>query len=154
MLFRNTFSVLAMIMMATLAHAEMHLQSGHVRAMPPGQPNTAAFLVLMNHSDKAVTLVAAKTSAAKKAEFHNHIKDDKGMMRMRAVEKIEIPAGGQFEFKSGSHHVMLMGLNTPLKPKQYVALTLIDDAKNEYTFELPVKSLIAKQEHHGHHHHH
>ena len=154
MLFRQFFSLLAMVMMASLAQAELHLKSGHVRAMPPGQPNTTAFMVLMNHSNQDVTLVAAKTQAANKAEFHSHTMDKMGVMQMRPVAQVTIPAGGQFEFKSGAHHVMLMGLKTPLKPEENVELVLVDSTNHEHRFTLPVKSLIAPQEHHGHHHHH
>ena len=144
---------------ALTAQAELQVKDGYVRAMPPGQPNTAAFMLVTNSSNEAIKLVAASTDKSKKAEFHNHTMDDKGVMRMRAVESVEVPAGGQFEFKPGAFHVMVMGLTQPLKPSQTVKLQLKDASGKVYEYSLPVKSLVAgngaqKHEHHGHHHHH
>lgn len=151
--FRKTLIFAVIFMIASLSQAELSLQSGHVRAMPPGQPNTAVFMVLTNASDKDITLVSAHTSSAQKAEFHTHIKDSAGVMKMRSVDSIMITAGSQFEFKSGAHHVMLMGLHSPLTPQQTVDLTLTDSAGHTFAFSLPVKSLMAEQGHHHHHHH-
>lgn len=147
--------------LALTAQADLQVKDGYVRAMPPGQPNTAAFMLVTNSSKEAVKLVSASTDKSTKAEFHNHTMDDKGVMRMRAVESIEIPAGGQFEFKPGAFHVMVMGLTQPLKPSQTVKLQLKDESGKVYEYSLPVKSLVPgkgakKHGHHdhGHHHHH
>lgn len=135
------------------AQAELQFADGFVRAMPPGQPNSAAFMRVTNTSDKAVYLVAASTPQAEKAEFHNHTVDDKGIMRMRAVDRVEIPAGGQFEFKPGSYHVMIMGLKVSLRPMQIVDVQLQDADGKQYELRLPVKSLVPQKDH-GHHHSH
>lgn len=134
------------------ATAQISIENPSVRAMPPGQPNTAAFMLMRNTSKEAIRLVSASTPAAKKAEFHSHKKDDKGVMRMRKEPYVEIAAGRNFEFKSGGFHIMLMGLNKPLKSGDIVALTVIDSRGQSYDFNLPVTSLV-KQDHHHHHHH-
>lgn len=152
---RQCISFLLFSLMALGAQAELKIKDGYVRAMPPGQPNTAAFMTLVNTSNKSVSLIFASTDQSAKAEFHTHTVDDKGIMRMRSLESVEIPANGQFEFKPGAHHVMVMGLKQPLKPSQMVKLTLKDTDGNQYDYDLSVKSLIAeKNEQHGHHHHH
>jgi len=83
----------AIFMIAMQAQAELVIHDATVRAMPPGQPNTAAFLKLENTSKQAITLVSASTSVAKKAEFHTHVKNSQGVMSMQQVPSIEIAAG-------------------------------------------------------------
>ncbi len=94
------------------------------RLMPPGQPNTAAFMLLENASEEDIVLVAARSPASEVVELHTHIQDE-GMMRMREVARIDVPAGGQTELRPGGLHVMLIGLVEPLAPAVAVAITLV-----------------------------
>jgi copper(I)-binding protein len=80
--------------------------------------------------------------------------NDKGGMSMSQVLNIVIKPGQVFEFKSGAHHVMLMGLINPLKPGQQVPLTLQDTQGRSYTYDMPVVSILnSKPMSHDHHHH-
>ena len=61
-------------------------------------------------------------------------------MRMRAVPKLDLPAGQPVELKPGGYHLMLMDLKQPLAPGSTVPLTLVlRDAKGmESKLELKV----------------
>ena len=133
--------------------AQITIENPSVRAMPPGQPNTAAFMVMHNTDKEVVRLVKLTTSIAKKAEFHSHKKDEKGVMRMRKEAHVEIAANDSFTFQSGGYHIMLIGLKQPLKAGDIVPLTLEDSNGNAYSFNLPVVSLVKKMDHSHHHHH-
>jgi hypothetical protein len=47
-----------------------------------------------------------------------------GMLGMRPVDRVEIPAGGTLELKPGSYHIMLIGLNQELKAGDTIEITL------------------------------
>ena len=47
-----------------------------------------------------------------------------GMLGMRPVDRVEIPAGGKLELKPGSYHIMLIGLNQELKVGDKIEITL------------------------------
>ena len=47
-----------------------------------------------------------------------------GMMGMRPVARVEIPAGGKLELKPGSYHIMLIGLAGDLKVGETFEITL------------------------------
>ena len=64
----------------------------YVRAMPPGQKVTGAFLSLKNDGDSDRSLIRAESDVAKDVELHEHVHKD-GMMQMREVEKIDIAKG-------------------------------------------------------------
>jgi copper(I)-binding protein len=148
------FIFLSILMLSALSQAQLAMTDGRVRAMPPGQPNTAAFLTLTNKSDQDIELIAASTSVAKKAEYHSHTKDDKGVMRMAKEDSVKIAAGQTFEFKTGGYHIMIMGLKAPLTPGQTVQITLTDTMGKTYPLEFPVVSIMAEKSNQDHSHHH
>ena len=86
----------------------------YVRAIPPVVPNSGAFLTLQNTGDVEHRLVAASSPAAETVELHAHINDN-GMMRMRRVDGIDIPAKGTTQLRPGGLHIMLLGLKAPLR---------------------------------------
>jgi copper(I)-binding protein len=92
-----------------------------VRGTVAGQKATGAFMELTSRSD--VTLVSATSPAAGIVEVHEMTMAD-GVMRMRAVPRLALPAGVTVQLKPGSYHVMLMDLQRPLKKGDTVALTL------------------------------
>jgi copper(I)-binding protein len=133
-------------------HAAVQVQHPYARAVPPGQPNSAAFMTLHNHGDAANAVVSASSPAANVVELHTHIMAD-GMMKMRRVEQIEIPANGMTELKPGGLHIMLIGLKEQLKPGMKVALTLKFADDTETTIEAPVQEIMQSMGHDmGDHH--
>lgn len=156
----NVFRLLAisaMLFSCTSFAQDLVLKNGHVRIMPPGQPNTAAFLTLENITDKDIILTHVMSAIAKKSEYHTHTKNQQGVMSMRQVMSVTINANSVFEFKSGTHHIMLMGLKRSLQPDQKVKLALRSKSGNDYEFELPAVSILNEQpkdhSHHQHMHH-
>jgi copper(I)-binding protein len=84
--------------------------------------------------------------AAAIVEIHE-MKMDGGMMTMRAVDRIVLPAGKAVELKPGGYHVMLMDLAKPLKEGDSVPLKLTfeDKAGKKVTQDVnvPVRALTA-----------
>jgi periplasmic copper chaperone A len=110
----------------------------YVREVPPGTPNTGAFMMLMNMGDKDVKLVKAASPVAKVAELHTHINDN-GIMKMRPVAAIDVKAKGDATLKPGGLHVMLIDLKRPLKEGDKVAITLGFDDGSSKQIEAPVR---------------
>ena len=112
----------------------------YARAVPPGQPNSAVFMTLTNASKQPRALVAAQSAAAKTVELHTNV-DDNGVMRMRKIERIEVPAGGSVQLKPGGLHVMLIGLNGDLAAGGKVALDLSFDDGSHAQVQAPVRTI-------------
>ncbi len=92
-----------------------------VRATAPGQNLAAVDLSIT--SEQAATLVGVSTPAARSAELHS-MKSEGGMMAMRQVKSIELPAGKTMNLGENGYHLMLVGLKAPLKEGERVPLTL------------------------------
>lgn len=121
------------------------------RATAPGAPAGAAYLTVTNTGKQPDRLVAASTPAAKTTELHTHIHDN-GVMRMRPVEAIEVPAGGTVALKPGGLHVMMMGLNAPLAQGSTVEVTLTFEKAGKVTVPVAVQAAgaAAPMGHSGH----
>ena len=83
----------------------------------------AAFLSITNTGSAGDRLIASHTPAAKRAELHHHIMDN-GVMRMRQVKAIDLPAGVMTLLKPGNFHVMLFELKSMLKEGDMFPLSL------------------------------
>jgi copper(I)-binding protein len=83
----------------------------------------AAFMTITNASNQDDTLVSASATVSKVVELHTHIHDN-GVMRMRKVDSIAIPANGTAVLQPGGLHVMFIGLHQPLAQGEIIPVTL------------------------------
>ncbi len=83
----------------------------------------AAFMTIANASNQDDTLVSASATVSKVVELHTHIHDN-GVMRMRKVDSITIPANGTAVLQPGGLHVMFIGLHQPLAQGEIIPVTL------------------------------
>lgn len=148
-----------LILIATLgsacAWAQVKVEQAWARATVQGQKATGAFMKLT--APQATQLVAVSTPVAGVAEVHE-MKMDGGVMKMRALPALDLPANQSIELKPGGHHLMLMDLKAPLAKDTSVALTLtFRDAKGVETkqqLSVPVGTAMPAQAHgHGGHTH-
>ena len=123
------------VTLAVPAAAQVTVSDAWVRGTVAGQMGTGAFMKLVSPTD--VTLVGAASPAAKIVEVHE-MKQEGGMMKMNAVDRLPLPAGKSVELKPGGYHVMLMDLARPLKEGDVVPLTLtfVDKAGAKQTVEV------------------
>ncbi len=130
--------------------AAVMVHDAYVRAVPPGATVSAAFMTLHNPTGAPRAVVAAASPAATTVELHTH-QHDGGVMRMRQVERIDVPAGGQTALAPGGYHVMLIGLTGPLAEGATVPLTLTLDDGTRVTVDAPVRAVAPAGGGHAHH---
>ncbi len=124
------------------------IEGAHSIELPPVSDNGAAYFSIMNHGNEPDRLISASTPMAERAEFHTH-EASGGMMKMRRMESVEVPAKQMTEFAPGGLHVMLLGLKQPLKAGQAFALVLGFERAGSVEVEVTVQTL-AEQGHAGH----
>ena len=101
-----------------------------IRATAPGQTVSGAFMTLVNNSETAFTMTSVSFSGASTVEIHETSMNE-GIMRMRKVSHVDIPANGSAELKPGSYHIMLIGLEKEMKAgtAETLTLTFSDDSQ-------------------------
>jgi copper(I)-binding protein len=128
------------------------VEAPYVRAVPPGQRNSAAFMRLHNGGDQAHALTGARSPIAEAVELHTHMMRD-GMMSMRPVERVDLPAREVVSLQPGGLHVMLIGLQQQLELGKEVPLTLVFEDGSERRLGAPVQKINVEAMQHQHHQH-
>jgi copper(I)-binding protein len=118
---RLFLATVALALTPFAALAQVSVTDAWVRGTVPGQKVTGAFMQITSATD--ASLVAVTSPVAKVAEIHT-MSHDGGVMKMRPVEAIPLPAGKAVELGPGGYHVMLMDVGQPLKEGDTVPLTL------------------------------
>lgn len=110
--------------------------------------NGAVFLVIRNTGGEADRLSGVDTPAAAMALIHETTMLD-GVMRMRPVDALEIPAGGAAVFKPHGLHVMLMKLKAPLRQGGHVLITLHFEEAGSIEIAVPIAAAGAMSSPHS-----
>ena len=108
------------------------------RALPPVVKIGAAYLRINNSTSAAVTLVGAEASIAARAELHEHVHVN-GMMKMRQLHQVEIPAGDTVPFAPHGLHIMLFDLSESLDAGTDYELTLVFGSGERVRLIVPVR---------------
>ena len=132
--FAVLFSVLSV-------QAQVSVQGAWVRATVAQQKATGAFMQLQSAQD--ARLVSVQSSVAGVVEVHEMAMEG-GVMKMRAVPGLSLPAGKAVELKPGGYHVMLMDLKDPVKDGDTVPMTLVVEDKGGKRQSLDLKVPVRK----------
>jgi periplasmic copper chaperone A len=143
--------VLAFCIAFAIAPAQAHdfrigqvvIDHPYATPSPPGVSSGAVYIkALRNKGDAPDRLIAASTPVAERVVLHN-MQVEGGVMRMRAVSAIDVPAKGEVRMAHGSpagHHLMLDGLKAPLKDGDRFELTLRFEKAGERTVQIWVQT--------------
>ena len=123
--------VLAALLVASPVLAQAHevkagdltLKHPHMRASMGMSPTTAGYVVIENGGKSDERLVSAACTCAKMVMIHQtEIKN--AMASMKALDGLNIPAGGTAQLAPGGAHLMIVGLKAPIKAGTVVNMTL------------------------------
>lgn len=134
--------VLSILSIAAVFGADVEIDGAYARASILNVPNSAAFFVIKNNSDKDIAITSANSDIAEKNELHTHIKENQ-MLKMMKIEKLVVPAKSSLELKSGGDHVMLIGLKKELKAGDEISLELSFSDGDKKSIKVPVKDLAS-----------
>ena len=99
----------------------------------------AVYLKINNTGGQPDKLLAAKSDICEVTEIHQ-TKIENGVMQMIMVEDgLEIPAKGLVEFKTGGHHIMLIGLKESLEPGKHFEISFHFEKSGILTSQSKIK---------------
>ncbi len=157
-LFAGLLLGLSLSLSALAQAGEITVRDAWSRATAPGQE--AAMVDFTISSPEAARLVGFECGICRAAELHS-MTHKNGMMKMRQVDAIELPAGQAINLGSSGYHLMLMGLKQPLQAGEYVTVTLrvrtADGQERKVVVNAEVQPINAAKPMHDmgsmHHHH-
>ncbi|MEM8530581.1 MAG: copper chaperone PCu(A)C [Chloroflexota bacterium] len=113
----------------------------HAEGMSHGGNNGAAYMIINNSGEEVDRLVSASSDVAETIELHTVEEGDGGVMAMRQVENIEVPAGGETTLEPGGFHVMLIGLTQDLTAGDTFNVTLEFETAGTMDVEVEVREM-------------
>jgi copper(I)-binding protein len=149
--FNAALAALLLAGAAGVAHAgDIALERPWSRATPAGAPVAAGYVTLKNSGAAADRLVSATSDVAGKVEVHEMAMDN-GVMKMRPVNGLEIPAGKSVELKPGGYHIMFMQLKQQLKAGDTVKGVLTFEKAGAMPVEFKVEAMAGGEPGHKAH---
>ena len=109
-----------------------------VRATVPAQKATGAFMQLKSVKD--ARLVGASSPVAGMVEIHEMAMVG-DVMKMRAVQGIDMPGGKIVDLSPNGYHVMLMNLKSQIKEGDSVPISLVVESRDKKRSTIEVKAI-------------
>ena len=110
--------------------------TGFVRPAAAGAQATAAYVNLL--ASDGGRLVAVEAPGFRAVELHETVRED-GVMRMRQLDGVDLPANEVVRFAPGGTHVMLIGPEAGLAEGDRVSLTFRFESGVSVTLPVPVE---------------
>jgi periplasmic copper chaperone A len=137
--------IAASLLLFTQAYAGgIKITDAWTRATAPGQENGSVGVIITSPRD--ARLIAVSTKVADSAEIHT-MSMDNGVMKMRQLEFLPLPANAPVTLGPGGDHLMLFGLKHALKAGQKVPLILTiqyaDKSVEKINIKAEVRSLTG-----------
>lgn len=136
---------------ASAAQAQAVLEDAWVRALPPTQANTAAYVTVRNPGSEPLSITGGSAALASRVELHDTVEVD-GMLRMRQQESVTVPAGGSLAFAPGGLHLMLLELERMPAAGEMLQLCLDINGEALCTDAETRRAPASAGKEHQHHH--
>ena len=142
------FNLKAILLVLTLlaggsgatAQSQLSWSEGHVNALIPGQEVSAGYLRITNNGEQDETLVGFASAAAAMVQLHESSMSN-GMMSMKHIESIVIPAGDSIQLQPSGLHLMIMGTNKEAFAGESISIDFHFESGAMFTASLPIKSM-------------
>jgi copper(I)-binding protein len=142
---------LAVALLGAPAWADLSIEGAWVRALPPTQSSTAAYLSAVNDGEEAVRITGASAPVAGEVQIHTTRELD-GMLRMERVPAIDLAPGERVELAPGGMHLMLLDLERMPALGDSVKLCLLPAGGGAVCTTAEVRrDAGGEEQHHGHH---
>ena len=130
----------AIALSACGAGGDIEVHEPWARAAMTGE-NSAAYMMVHNHSSSADELIGASSDVADAVELHLSQMGANGEMQMIPQESIALGAGEEIMLQPGSYHIMLIGLKKDIKVGDKIQITLHFKNHADITVEVPVQEM-------------
>lgn len=117
--------------------ADLSFSQGWSPEAPPGR-TMAGFVTISNPGDRDIELVDGESPKFARVEFHT-MSMDEGMMRMRRLDSLTVPAGETVELAPRGLHLMLFEPRQRLTAGDVIEIELIDAGGKRHAYSAEVR---------------
>ncbi|MCZ6724058.1 MAG: copper chaperone PCu(A)C [Gammaproteobacteria bacterium] len=131
--------LLALLIYSLPAAAEsLQFTDAWIKNLPMAVPVRAGYMHIFNNQSLEVTIVSLESKSFESIQIHQSLEVD-GMMSMRPVDTLSIPAGESPVLAPGGFHLMMMNPQEQLIPGEKVAVTLHYQDRKTQTIDMVVR---------------
>ncbi len=145
-LIRSLLALAAALALPAWAQPTLQVADAWARATVPGQRATGVFMQITAREN--ARLVSVASAVAGVAEIHE-MRLEGDVLRMRAIEGLDLPAGRAVGLRPGGYHLMLMDLKTGLARNTSVPLTLVFTDSRGVQSKVELSVPVASSAPHG-----
>ena len=138
-LYRMGGLLAALLLSVNVYAGDVSVEGAWSRATAPGQDSGMVDMSIT--SKQAAMLVGVSSLACKAVELHS-MTHEGGVMKMREVKEVALPAGQRVNLGESGYHLMLLGLKAPLKAGDAVPLTLSVRQADKRVVKVEVKAEV------------
>lgn len=121
--------------------------------LSPVDDNPSALYFTVHGGEQATELIRVVSRSAVRTEMHDSVSDPKtGMLTMKPLNRITVPAKGKVEFKRGGKHVMVWGINLPARRLEKMDFIFTFASGDRIIVTAPIEKIAAggSDDHSGH----
>jgi len=135
---------------------ELELKDAWVRALPPVQKMTAAYLTITNTGTTEVELASGSSPIASTIEIHTS-RMVEGYMRMEQLPGLKLAPGETATLEPGGTHLMMLGLKRMPAPGEIVVICLTSTEQEQFCVDATTRKSASDsgdkdKDEHAHHH--
>ena len=132
-------------LLVVAAHAAdlVQVREPWAKATVPGQKVGGVYMQMVAREN--LRLTGVKSAVAETAEVHQ-MKMENGLMRMRAVPSLELPAGKTVTLEPGGYHIMLFDLRQSLVAGQKLKLELTVEDASKRQHRVAVEAVVRDRD--------
>ena len=132
-------------LLAGVVHAAdpVQVREPWAKATVPGQKVGGVYMKIVAREN--LRLTGVRSPVAETAEVHQ-MKMENGMMRMRAVPFLELPAGKTVRLEPGGYHIMLFDLRQSLVAGQKLKLELTVEDASKHQHRVAVEAVVRDRD--------
>ncbi len=121
--------------------AVLHVASGYIElGATPDRPSAGYFTV--EGGEQPVDLVAVTADLAQRVEMHESVKEN-GMMMMKPLRSVPVPAKGEMDFAPGGKHLMIWNINPAAIEAGRLPMVFIFTNQDRILFDLKIRKPTA-----------
>ena len=136
---KHLFAIAALLLSCQALADGINVTDAWARATAPGQETGSVGLVISSRKDARI--IAVRSPVAASAEIHT-MSMENGVMKMRQLANLPIPANQPVTLGPGGVHLMLVGLKHALKAGESVPLTITVQIGNAKPEKIKISALI------------
>lgn len=114
------------------------VRDGWASPTPGGVSVSAGYLTIANGTAAEDRLISASSPRAARVEIHT-MDMEGGVMRMRQLDALAVPAGGEVSLAPHGTHLMFIGVAEPFVAGEEIAVTLTFENAGAVETRLPVR---------------